>query len=504
MADWQLGALRIRAVSPKLFILLSAAQLIPVKTPVFHYFAMTNARKLAFTTLLAIHRGSFADVALHNNLKHCGLSQIDRALVTELVYGCIRRQRSLDSLISQLANKAQKQSLELRLALHLGLYQLRYLNQIPAAAAVHTTVELCKECALSYAARFVNALLRKYLREQTQRSEVLELPEDPLDRLGILHSYPRWILELWHNQLASLALSEPSPPQDLERETIADLEKLCRWFNAAPHVDLRVNPLRSSLPAVQALLAAADLEAQPIPGLPQALRLGKTLGAIPQLPGFAEGFWMVQESSAQWVSHWLDPQPGETIADACAAPGGKTLHLAELMQNQGTLLAADRTAARLKKLQENIDRLGITCIEVHQGDSRHQPQWNDRCDRVLVDAPCSGLGTLHRHADGRWTQTPETVNGLVQIQGELLRSAASWVKPGGVLVYATCTLNPAENEIQIQSFLADRPQWHIDRPSLSTPIALLETTETTPGWVKVWPHHTEMDGFFIVRLRKEA
>lgn len=490
------------------------------------FLPMTNARKLAFTTLLAIHRGSFADVALHNNLKHCGLSQIDRALVTELVYGCIRRQRSLDHLISQLANKAQKQSLELRIALHLGLYQLRYLNQIPAAAAVHSTVELCKECALSYATRFVNALLRKYLREQTQRPEVLDLPEDPLDRLGLLHSYPRWILELWHNQLhhqlASLhapTLPEQLSSQALERETIADLEQLCQWFNASPHLDLRINPLRSSLGEVQDLLAAAGLETQPLAGLPQALRCGKTPGAIPQLPGFAEGFWMVQESSAQWVSHWLDPQPGETIADVCAAPGGKTLHLAELMQNQGTLLAMDRSAARLKKLQENIDRLGMTCIEVHQGDSRHQPQWNDRCDRILIDAPCSGLGTLHRHADGRWTQSPETINGLVQIQSELLRSAASWVKPGGILVYATCTLNPAENETQIQSFLADHPQWNLDRPSLPLPIApspLWETPDTTPGggttpgwvrtpgWVTMWPHRTEMDGFFIVRLRKDA
>ncbi|MGA0199091.1 MAG: 16S rRNA (cytosine(967)-C(5))-methyltransferase [Prochlorotrichaceae cyanobacterium] len=449
---------------------------------------MVSARHLAWTTLMKVYQGAYADVALQNSLKDSQLLPPDRALMTELVYGCVRRQRTLDTIVQQLSSKPQKLAAELRVVLQIGLYQLRYLSHIPAAAAVHTTVELCKSVKVAYGVGFVNAVLRQYLRRQEAQPEVLSLPPDPLDRLGILHSYPRWILETWETQL-----------QDGAAES--DLEQLCEWFNRPPRIDLRVNPLRASLETVQAAFKAVGTEVEPIVGLPQALTLPLGAGAIPLLPGFAEGHWMVQDRSAQLVSHWLDPQPGETIADACAAPGGKTLHLAELLQNQGTILAYDRTVSRLKKLRANLKRLGVTCIDICQGDSQAQPDLEGRCDRVLVDAPCSGLGTLHRHADARWTQTAETVKELADLQGKLLRSAATWVKPGGVLVYATCTLHPAENEHQIAAFLEDHPQWSIDRPPIASQSPAVPWFLAEPHWLKLWPPQANMDGFFIVRLR---
>ena len=222
-------------------------------------------------------------------------------------------------------------------------------------------------------------------------------------------------------------------------------------------------------------------------------------GPIQELPGFNEGWWVVQDSSAQLVSHLLDPQAGDVIIDACAAPGGKTTHIAELMGDKGKVWAGDRTASRLRKLQENARRLNLQSIQVCTGDSRYFSQFNHVADRVLLDAPCSGLGTLHRHADARWRQTPETVQELSHLQTELLSHTSTFVKQGGVLVYATCTLHSAENEGVISAFLAQNPDWEIEPPRVDSPFAAYTTPQ---GWLKVWPHQQDMDGFFIVRLRK--
>lgn len=437
-----------------------------------------NPRQLAFLTLRSVHQGAFADVALDRVLRRSNLSHLDRRLLTELVYGTVRRQRSLDALIDQLAKKpARQQPPNLRTILHLGLYQLRYLNQIPAAAAVSTTVELAKQNRFAGLASFVNGLLRQYTRLAADGTDPLRLPADPVQRLAVQHSYPDWIVEVWLEQLG-----------------FGETEQLCDWLNQPPHIDLRVNPLRASLPTVEAAMQAAGISVRRL-SAPQALRLGENPGPIQNLSGFAEGWWTVQDSSAQLVGHLLDPQPGEVVIDACAAPGGKTTHMAELMQDQGTVWACDRAPSRLKKLKENVERLNLQSIQVCVGDSRNLPQFKDQADRVLLDAPCSGLGTLHRHADARWQQTPETVQKLAILQQELLDQISTWVKPGGTLVYATCTLHPAENETMIQQFLARHPTWQIAPPA--NPITAFLTTE---GWVKIWPHQHAMDGFFMVRL----
>lgn len=444
-----------------------------------------NPRQLAFLTLRSIQQGAFADVALDKALSRTEISGADRRLITELVYGTVRRQRTLDALIDQLGKKkADQQPPDLRLLLHLGLYQLRYLSQVPASAAVNTTVELAKQNKLGGLSGFVNGLLRQYLRLAEAGQEPLQLPADPVTRLGVLHSFPDWVVSVWLEQLG-----------------LEETDRLCQWMNQTPHIDLRVNPLRTSLTEVEAALKQADISVQPLPPLPQALRLGNSAGAIQNLPGFQQGWWMVQDASAQLVGHLVNPQPGETILDACAAPGGKAMHLAELMADRGTIWACDRTASRLKKLRQNSDRLGLQAIQICEGDSRDLPQFVGVADRVLLDAPCSGLGTLHRHADARWRQTPNTVAELAQLQRELLEHTATWLKPGGILVYATCTLHPAENEQVIQAFLAAHPGWTIEPAAAHSPVAAFATAS---GWVKVWPHQHDMDGFFMVRLQSPA
>jgi len=446
---------------------------------------MQNPRQIAFLALREVHRrGAFADAALDRAFSNSQLNDLDRRLVTELVYGSVRRMRSIDFIIDKLATKkSSQQPPELRTILHLGLYQLEYLNQIPPSAAVNTTVQLAKENGFSGLSSFVNGLLRQYIRLTDNDLNPLTVTnyKSPVERLGILHSFPEWLIELWIEQIG-------------ETET----EQLCEWFNQSPTIDLRINPLKSSIAQIEAAFKSHNIRVSRIPNLPQALRLNGSIGAIQNLPGYSEGWWTIQDSSAQLVTHLLAPQPGETIIDACAAPGGKTTHSAELMQDEGTIYACDKTASRLKKLKENADRLQMKSIKIHTGDSRHFPEFVNLADRVLLDAPCSGLGTLHRRADARWRHTPENIQQQSQLQSELLANAATFVKSGGVLVYATCTIHPLENETVIRSFLDSNPHWQIEPPTIDLPVQ-----PSPEGWVKVWPHRHHMDGFFMVRIKRD-
>ncbi|MBD2775926.1 16S rRNA (cytosine(967)-C(5))-methyltransferase [Iningainema sp. BLCCT55] len=440
-----------------------------------------NPRQLAFIALREIHKGAYTDIALDRVLQKVDLLDSDRRLATELVYGCTRRQRTLDAFIDQLGKKkSYQQPKDLRTILHIGLYQLRYQERIPPSAAVDTTVELARKNGFSGLTGFVNGLLRQYTRIATQP---LNLPENPVERLGIQESFPDWIIQVWAEQLG-----------------FTETEQLCQWMNKTPSIDLRVNRLRSSIEEVEAALQSVSVITQRLPHIPQALRLISSAGAIQNLPGFREGWWTVQDSSAQLVSYLLDSQPGEVVIDACAAPGGKTTHTAELMGDCGTIWACDRTNSRLAKLQENAQRLKLQSIQIHTGDSRNLPQFKNLADRVLLDVPCSGLGTLHRHADARWRQTPQTVQELCVLQQQLISHTSSFVKSEGVLVYATCTLHPLENEGVVESFLTEHPNWEIEPPNPHSPPAAYSTPE---GWIKVLPHRHDMDGFFMVRLRKK-
>ncbi|MCT7952408.1 16S rRNA (cytosine(967)-C(5))-methyltransferase [Ancylothrix sp. C2] len=444
-----------------------------------------NPRQVAFFALRDVYRqNAFAEAALDKWLQKSSLSIQDKRLATELIYGCVRRQRTLDAIIDQLAKKkAEQQPVDIRIILHLGLYQIRFLNHIPESAAVDTTVELTKQNSLAGLAGFVNGFLRQYIRLGKEK-DALELPADTVKRLGILYSYPDWIVENWINRLG-----------------VEETEKLCKWFNQSPTIDLRVNVLKTSIEEVENALMGAGVAVSRVRHLPEALRLTGGAGAIENLPGYKEGWWSVQDSSAQLVGYLLDPQPNQVIIDACAAPGGKTTHIAELMADTGKIWACDKVSSRLKKVQENADRLELKSIEVLTGDSRNFPQFKNAANRVLLDAPCSGLGTLHRRAEARWRQSPENIMELANLQKELLAEAAEWVKVGGVIVYATCTVHPAENEDVIEDFLGKNPNWEIEKPSLNSPVRGFMSEE---GWVKVWPHLYQMDGFFMVRLKRQS
>ncbi len=446
----------------------------------------SNSRSLAFLALKDIYyKKAYTDIALNRVIKSEGnsgeISQTERSFTCELVYGIVRRQRTLDALVDLLGKKrAAKQPPDLRIILHLGLYQLRYLDRIPVSAAVNTSVELAKEKGLAKLSRVVNGLLREYAR-RAESGDPLQLPDEPIARLGIKHSFPDWIVETW-----------------LEQLPLEEVDRLLAWFNRSPKIDLRVNILKTSVAEVIKAFQTAGIIVAKIPHLPQGLRI-EGAGAVTDLPGYKQGWWTIQDSSAQLVTHLLDPQPGETIIDACAAPGGKTTHIAELMGDKGEIIACDRSSKRARKVRENAARLQLRSIRVEVGDSRERSEFAEIADRVLLDTPCSGLGTLHKRPDLRWRQTSQTIGELFELQRELLEQTANWVKPKGVLVYATCTLNISENEKVIQSFLANNPNWSIQ----SSPGGIWQNWLTAEGWIKIYPHRSNMDGFFMVGLQRD-
>ncbi len=273
--------------------------------------SIQNSRTLAFFALKNIYqKKAYTDIALNRAIKSVDKSveigQSDRSFTCELVYGIVRRQRTLDALIDLLGKKtAAQQPPDLRIILHLGLYQLRYLDRIPASAAVNTSVDLAKENGIAKLAGVVNGLLRGYIR-QAETSDPLQLPDNLVTRLGIKHSFPDWIVQTW-----------------LEQLPVDEVDRLLAWFNLSPQIDLRVNILKTTVSEVETVLKNAGIAVKRLPYLPQGLRLLTSAGAVTDLPGYKQGWWVIQDSSAQLVTHLLNPQPGETIIDACAAPGGK-------------------------------------------------------------------------------------------------------------------------------------------------------------------------------------
>jgi 16S rRNA (cytosine967-C5)-methyltransferase len=417
------------------------------------------SRQLAWQVLQAVAAGAYADAALERELASLaraggGLSPADRALATEIAYGAIRQRLLLDGWIDALGKvSALRQPPPLRWLLHVGLYQLLFSDRVPAAAAVSTTVALAKRVGLGRLAPVVNGMLRSLLRRRDSLAGAepwagLELPAEAAAALALRRSLPPWL---------SAALLGWLPPQRAEAFALA--------CNAVPALDLRANPLCTTRDELLARFTAAGVAARALPGAPHGLTLLERVGDLRALPGYAEGLWSVQDRSAQAIAPLLDAQPGQRILDACAAPGGKSTHLAELIGDRGEVWALDRSEARLRRLDRNAERLGLTSIRSLALDAtalaEAKPHWGGSFDRLLLDAPCSGLGTLARHPDARWRITPEAIDGLVTLQRQLLEALLPLLAPGGRLVYATCTVEPRENGALIHGLIKTHPEWSL-------------------------------------------
>jgi 16S rRNA (cytosine967-C5)-methyltransferase len=418
-------------------------------------------RRLAWKVLEAVAAGAFADNALERELAKTNLAPLDRGLATELAYGAIRQRFLLDAWIDAHGRlKANRQPPRLRWLLHVGLYQLLFSSRVPAAAAVNTSVQLAKEAGFARLAPVVNGLLRAVARAHNPHGaeadaarplnpwQGLALPDAAAASLALRHSLPPW--------LATQLLQWCRPEE---------AEAFGRSSNTPPALDLRINRRRSSRAEVLAAFGAAGLTAQALDDQEWGLCLAAASGDLRGLPGFKEGHWCVQDRTAQAIAPLLAPQPCQRVLDACAAPGGKSTQLAELMDDQGEIWAVDRSEARLKKVVANAERLGMVSLQMLAADAADlleiRPQWHGYFDRILVDAPCSGLGTLARHADARWRIQPDTIAELANQQQRLLERLAPLLQPAGRLVYATCTVHPQENGDVVNAFLACHPSWHL-------------------------------------------
>ncbi len=403
------------------------------------------SRMAAWQVLQAVAAGAYADVALERALRSHQISDLDRGLVTELAYGAIRQRQLLDGWIDFLGKvSARKQPPLLRLLLHLGLYQILLMERIPFSAAVNTSVELAKKSKLARLAPVVNAVLRAAIRFKENGKE-LPSPSTLEAILSQSHSIPIWLAELL------IALKGQAGAFDLAKA-----------FNKPPSLDLRVNRLRTSPERLRILFDAVEIESLPIKGCPDGLEVLNGSGDLRRWPGYKEGQWCVQDRSAQWVSPLLAPQPGDIVLDACSAPGGKATHLAELIGNKGELWAVDRSLTRLKKVVTNSSRLGSNCLQTLVADStsllEKKPGWEGYFQRILLDAPCSGLGTLARHPDARWRMSPSQIQELVGLQEKLLEGLLPLLSAGGRIVYSTCTIHPEENSRQIEKFMMRHPE----------------------------------------------
>tara|TARA_B100000700_G_scaffold310111_1_gene390271 strand:- start:883 stop:2229 length:1347 start_codon:yes stop_codon:yes gene_type:complete len=392
-----------------------------------------QSRKAVFEILMDVEKGAFADISIDRIFKKYDFSKLDRNLVTEITYGVIRNKINLDFWVNNFAKVSpDKQPLRLRYLLYIGIYQIIFMDRIPSSAVVNTTVELAKEVNLGKLSGVVNGVLRNIIRFIDSGKEI-KLPVERIERISIKYSLPIWIVKNLINWVGF--------DHTIDFASVSNLPS---------PLDIRVNRLRISSDELIDLFESKGVTASPINDRPYGLEIQGRFGSIRGLPGYEEGLWSVQDRSSQWVSPLLEASEGEKILDACAAPGGKATHLAELINNNGTIWAVDKSHNRLKRLRENIERLGLDCIKTIHSDASQlieiKPYSGEYFDKVLLDAPCSGLGTLSRHPDARWKINESVVDELVMLQSKLLISMISLLKPGGLLVYSTCTIHPSENQ----------------------------------------------------------
>lgn len=442
--------------------------------------AQVNIRRLAVQALLQINRdGAYANIVLQQMLSEHKLSDIDRRFFTELVYGVVRRRNYLDAIIEALAKRPlRKLSSIVVEILRLGLYQLIYMDKVPDSAAVNESVKLAKKMARGLDG-FVNGVLRNFLRNRDNYS-IDELASNDVERMAYIYNQPTWLLDLWLKTYG-------------ETEAVG----LCTWFNERPRLTARINTLKTSVADGMAALEKAGWEAEATGKLPEAVHITHHTGSLESAPIVKDGLITFTDEASMAVAYVVDPKSGEKVLDCCAAPGGKTMHLAARMNNEGHIVADDIHEHKLGLMAANAKRLGVTIADFNLQDATKIPQtWYNQFDKVLVDAPCSGLGILQRKLDMRWHKNPESLTELPKLQQQIIETAAKTVKPGGVLVYSTCTINRAENEGVVEAFLKANESFELEDASAFLPFA------TEGPMVTLWPHRDEMDGFFIARMRK--
>lgn len=437
-----------------------------------------SARETALRVLVSCRAGgAWADAALRAQLGRDGLSGPEAALCSRIVYGVTQNRLLLDFYLaaccSQKPDHLQPPLLDI---LRIGAYQILFLDKVPDSAAVNTSVELAKTAGRGQAAGLVNAVLRKIVQNKDSLPPIPE--REDAQYLSIRYSHPKWLVK----RLLDI----------LGRE---ETERFLAAGNSQPPAAAQVNPLRGSAAELREALAAEGVSTEYHPWLPDCLLLSGT-GDLESLDAFRKGMFYIQDPAARLAVMAMDVKPGDRVLDVCAAPGGKSFAAAIAMGDRGGVLACDLHEKKLKRIRDGAERLGLTCLETAAADGRNcRPDWAGRFDAVLVDAPCSGLGIIRKKPDVRYKRADDLFS-LPVVQHDILDSASACVRPGGVLVYSTCTVLPEENGQTADAFLAEHPEFSresFDLPSLGR----------VPGEITLWPQRHGTDGFYICRFRRQ-
>lgn len=440
-----------------------------------------NARQVALDALLQVETGQgYSNLVIDKTLKRDILDPRDAALATTLFYGALERRISLDYYLERFSKPPLSQlSPRVLAALRIAAYQILYLDKIPASAAVNEAVNCVKaDKRTARAAGFVNGVLRSLLRGK----EAVSLPDparSPLEAESVEFSCPVWLLRLWHDAYGD----------GFTREML-------QAFMEPPNLYIRANTCRISPGALQRRLAEEGVPAELVPDVPGALLLGRS-GAVDSLPSFQEGLFHVQDLSSQLCCAMLDPKPGQTVLDVCAAPGGKTFTLAQRMENTGRVLAFDLHKAKVGLIRQGARRLGLSCVEAAVRDAAHPGEELPAADAVLCDVPCAGLGILRRKPEIRY-KNPEDIQSLPAVQKQILAESAKCVRVGGILLYSTCSLNPAENRAVADWFEETHPEFVPD--PLCLPAGQRRGIPEPPHQWTLFPHVNGTDGFFVARF----
>ena len=427
-----------------------------------------NARGSIIAVLRDWEEGrGFASDLLEKLWKETSFSVRDRALINTSVNGVIRRKLTIDWLIDRFSSrKPPAQCGYVRQILRLSLFHLLYLDSIPPHAILHQAGELAKQHLATRECSYINGILRTILR----KSDNLPFParDHSAEYLSVVYSHPRWLIGRW-----------------LKSRSFEEVEEICRVDNLPPPIFARCNLLK---------ITPEELEAEFVRDRVAFERLESPVGfwrikpghPIASLPSFRDGHFQVQDTSTIRAVELLDPEPGEKIADLCAAPGGKAVYLAQKMNNAGCLLAADNNPARLRKLTQNLQRSGVSNAEVERINilRGETPDRDERWDGILLDVPCSNTGVLRRRVDARWRISPDDITRLAEQGRELLKAAANLILPGGRIVYSTCSIEPEENQEVIRNFLRMRADYTLVKEESSL------------------PRETGGDGYYAALLRK--
>jgi len=436
-----------------------------------------TAREIALKILYELEvKDAFANETIQLFCKNYHLSNLDRRFVSELVNGTTKMRRKLDYVLSFFLEKEiNKLTPWIRNILRLGVYQIDFMDRVPDSAAVNEAVNLAKKFGHRGTVTLVNAVLRNYLRDKS-RVCFPSWEENKVENIALFYSFPSWMVENWLNMFG-------------EEEAI----RLCQAFNERPKLCCRMNSVKVDHQSLEEKFTERKIKFKEGRFLEIFYYLESKVDLNRFLP-LQEGLVYLQDESAGFPVILLDPQPGETILDLCSAPGGKTTFIAELLKGKGKVLAVDKSWEKIELLKKNCRRLGIDWVNCICGDAYHF-----QCKpvgRVLVDAPCSGLGVLRRNSDSRWRKQKEDLLRLQKLQLQILFNAANLVKKGGVLVYSTCTITPEENDQVIELFLEKRKDFKPVDASLYVESQLVDAS----GFVRTFPHIHKMDGSFAARL----